>query len=87
MTYSVSSGMLNPTISILCTLVKKLCDKNKMYVHRPFQQDLKQHHFTLPEAADCLWRIMYGAVQYSCVPETTTTTYLDRNVQFYVVQV
>jgi len=27
------------------------------------QQDLKQHHFTLPEAADCLWRIMYGAVQ------------------------
>ena len=52
MTYSVSSGMLNPTISILYTLVKKLCDKNKMYVHRPFQQDLKQQHFTLPEAAD-----------------------------------
>ena len=43
------------------------------------QQDLKQHHLTLPEAADLaqdrpLWRIMstYGATQsYSCIPETT----------------
>ena len=45
------------------------------------QQDLKQHHLTLPEAADLaqnrpLWRMMstYGATQsQSCMPETTTT--------------
>ena len=45
------------------------------------QQDLKQHHLTLPEAADLaqnrpVWRIMstYGATQsHSCMPETTTT--------------
>ena len=44
------------------------------------QQDLKQHHLTLPEAADfarnhSLWRMMssYGTTQsYSCMPETTT---------------
>jgi len=43
------------------------------------QQDLKQHHLTLPEAADLaqnrpLWRMMstYGATQsHSCMPETT----------------
>jgi len=42
------------------------------------QQDLKQHHLTLPEAADMaqnrpLWRMMstYGAMQYyTCMPET-----------------
>ena len=46
------------------------------------QQDLKQHHLTLPEAADLaqnrslveddvdVWR--YAIV--SCMPETTTTT-------------
>jgi len=46
------------------------------------RQDLKQHHLTLPEAADLaqnrsLWRMMstYGATQcQSCMPETTTTT-------------
>ena len=46
------------------------------------QQDLKQHHLTLPEAADLaqnrpMWRMMsmYDATQsYSCMPETTTTT-------------
>jgi len=45
------------------------------------QQDLKQHHLTLPEAADLaqngpLWRMMstYGTTQsQSCMPETTTT--------------
>ena len=47
------------------------------------QQDLKQYHLTLPEAADLaqnrpLWRMMstyawrYAIV--SCMPETTTTT-------------
>ena len=43
------------------------------------QQDMKQHHLTLPEAADLaqncpLWRMMstYGATQ--CMPETMTTT-------------
>jgi len=38
------------------------------------QQDLKQHHLTLPEAADLadvdVWR--YAIVSY--MPETTTTT-------------
>ena len=47
------------------------------------QQDLKQHHLTLPEAADLaqnrpLWRMMSTcAWRYailSCMPETTTTT-------------
>jgi len=46
------------------------------------QQDLKQHHLMLPEAADLaqnrpLWRMMstYGATQsQSCMPETMTTT-------------
>jgi len=46
------------------------------------QQDLKQHHLTLPKAADLaqnrhLWRMMstYGAMQsQSCQPETTTMT-------------
>ena len=45
------------------------------------QQDLKQHHLMLPEAADLaqngpLWRMMstYGTTQsQSCMPETTTT--------------
>ena len=45
------------------------------------QQELKQHHLMLPEAADLaqnrpLWRMMstYGAMQcQSCMPEMTTT--------------
>jgi len=49
------------------------------------QQDLKQHHRTLPKAANLaqnrpLWRMMstYGATQsYSCMPETTMTTLYD----------
>jgi len=51
------------------------------------QQDLKQHHLMLPEAADLaqnrpLWRMMstYGATQSSCMPETTTTTMVVNGV-------
>ena len=43
------------------------------------QQDLKQHHLTLPEAADLaqnrpLWRMM-STYRKSCMRETTTTTW------------
>ena len=45
------------------------------------QQDLKQHHLTLPEAADLaqnrpLWRMTYGATQswVACQKRRTTTT-------------
>jgi len=58
------------------------------------QQDLKQHHVTLPEAADLaqnrpVWRMMstYGATQsLSCMLETTTTKWgsCDGSVLLFV---
>ena len=61
MTYNVSIGTLNPTIPYLSVYIQYLyCN---LYSDAILQQDLKQHHLTLPEAADLaqnrpLWRMM-----------------------------